>query len=117
MNRRFVMRHPRALSAYAALALVVAAAIAAGAGAAGKPSRAWTRVSGPGRTGIQLGLARTPDGVLHVIWNRGNPPPTTIYDTRFSASGARLGTTTVAGNWGGAEGLALLVMPDKSLRL
>jgi len=112
------MRHPRALSACAAtLALAVAAAIAAGAGAAGKPARAWTRVSGPGRSGVQLGLARTPDGVLHVIWNRGNPGPTTIYDTRFAAGGAAMGTTTVASNWGGAEGLALLVMPDKTLRL
>lgn len=78
---------------------------------------AWTRVSGPKGAGAQLGLARTSDDVLNVIWNRGNPAPTSIFDTRFSAAGTKLGTTTVATNWGGANGLALLVMPDGSLRL
>lgn len=114
------MRRPHVLSACAiAVVLGLAAAITAGAGAgaAGKAAAAWKRVSGPGRTGVQLGLARTSDGVLHVIWNRGNPPPTSIFDTRISASGATVGTTTVATNWGGAGGLALLVMPDGTLRL
>ncbi|HZR91837.1 MAG TPA: carboxypeptidase-like regulatory domain-containing protein [Gaiellaceae bacterium] len=95
----------------------LACAAAAGAGAAAGSSTRWTRINGPGHAGIQLGLARTPDGVLHVIWNRGNPPPTAIYDTRFSPSGVRTGTSTVATGWGGAGGLALLAMPDGTLRL
>ena len=52
-----------------------------------------------------------------MIWNRGNPAPTSIFDTRISPAGKVLGTATVATRWGGANGLALLVMPDKTLRL
>jgi hypothetical protein len=103
--------------AIAAIVVSVFLAAAAGAGHVTRSASGWTRISGPGNTGQQIGLARTPDGVLDVIWNRGNPPPTSISDTRFSAAGAKLGTTTVATNWGGAAGLALLVMPDKTLRL
>jgi hypothetical protein len=95
-----------------------AAAVAAGAGQPASSVSAWSRISGPNNGGDELGLARTGDGTLHVIWNRGNQPPSTILDTRFSPSGARLRTTTVTGGWDGAKnGLALLVMPDKTLRL
>ncbi len=77
---------------------------------------AWTRISGPTQPGIQLGLARTADGVLHVIWNRGSSS-TSILETRLSPAGKVIGTSTVATGWGGNGGLALLVMPDKTLRL
>ncbi len=121
MTHRSVIRRGRTPLVAAAVALValMGSALAAGAGTAGTAGSAarWTRISGPGNDGIQLGLARTRDGVLDVIWNRGNPAPTTIFDTRYSPSGAKLGTTTVAKNFGGAEGLALLVMPDGTLRL
>lgn len=109
------------------LALLGAAAVAALAAlASGNLARSapqllpavhWERVSGPNNTGQQLGLARLANGTLHVVWNRGNPPPTDIYDTRFSPSGAKLGTSTVATHWGGSGGLALLAMPDGTLRL
>jgi hypothetical protein len=103
------------------IVLTLAAALAVPAGFAASTrtlSRSpWTRITGPGHSGAQIGLARTSDGVLNAIWNQGNPAPTTIYDTRYSAAGAKLGTTTVASNFGGAGGLALLVMPDGSLRL
>ncbi len=104
-----------ALALAATLALV--GSLAASAGHASATGSAWSRLTGPNNTGAQLGLARTPDGVLDVIWNRGNPAPTSIFDTRFSAGGARLGTATVGTNFGGAGGLALLVMPDGTLRL
>jgi hypothetical protein len=99
-----------------ALSLAAVAALAAEAGRA-RSASAWTKISGPTGAGPQIGLARTGDGVLHVIWNRGNPAPTSIFDTRISPAGKTLGTTTVATRWGGANGLALLVMPDKTLRL
>ncbi|MGE5274680.1 MAG: hypothetical protein ACM3QU_13100 [Verrucomicrobiota bacterium] len=100
-------------------ALVIAAAVlAVGVGSAAPAAPSWTRISGPNNAGDQLGLARTPDGTLHVIWNRGNQAPSSIFDTRVSASGASRGTTTVTGHWEGARnGLVLLVMPDKTLRL
>ena len=97
----------------AALALA-AATTAAARSSAGR----WTRISGPKNAGPQLGLARRADGTLDVIWNRGSGTmPTTIFDTRLSPAGDTLGTTTVATNWGGAMGLGLLVMPDRTLRL
>ena len=51
-----------------------------------------------------------------MIWNRG-ATPTSIFETRLSAAGKRLGTSTVATGWDGNGGLALLAMPDKTLRL
>jgi hypothetical protein len=112
------MHRPHTLRlAAAAIVVAAVAAITATTGAAVTSATAWGRISGPTGGGIELGLARTPDGVLHVIWNRGNPAPTSIFDTRISPAGKAQGTTTVATNFGGANGLALLVMPDKTLRL
>jgi hypothetical protein len=112
------MHRPNLISLAAVAAIVApAAATGAGAGAARTSATAWNRISGPTGAGIELGLARTAGGTLHVIWNRGNPAPTSIFDTRISAAGKAQGTTTVATNWGGANGLALLVMPDTTLRL
>ncbi len=104
------------------IALALAAAVAAvgllvGAGSASPAASPWTRISGPNSAGDQLGLARVPNGTLHVIWNRGKQAPSSIFDTRFSPAGAKLGTSTVTSGWGGTNGLALLAMPDKTLRL
>jgi len=89
-------------------AVVLATSATAGVG--------WSRISGPSQPGNQLGLARTADGVLHVIWNRG-ATNTSIFETRLSAAGKALGTSTVAAGWNGNGGLALLTMPDGTLRL
>lgn len=93
-----------------------AVALAAGAVSTAPAASPWSRISGPAQPGSQLGLARTQDGVLHVIWNRG-ATPTSIFETRLSAAGTPAGTSTVATGWNGNGGLALLVMPDKTLRL
>jgi hypothetical protein len=105
--------HPILLAAV----LVVAAIVSAGA-AAGSTARsaAWNRISGPTQPGLQLGLARTADGVLHVIWNRG-ATNTSIFETRLSSAGRTLGTSRVASGWAENGGLALVAMPDKSLQL
>jgi hypothetical protein len=108
-------RHSRIALALA-LALAGAAAIAAGAGRATNAGSAWARISGPTQAGNQLGLARTEDGVLHVVWNRGNSS-TSIFETRLSPAGQAIGTSTVASGWQGNNGLGLVVMPDKTLRL
>jgi hypothetical protein len=93
-----------------------AVALAAGAVGASTRGSTWSRISGPTQPGSQLGLARTQDGVLHVIWNRG-ATPTSIFETRLTAAGAPAGTSAVATGWDGNAGLGLLVMPDRSLRL
>ncbi len=108
------MRLSRLVVAVAVAGL--AAAIALGVQARTTSGTAWTRISGPTQPGIQLGLARTSDGVLHVIWNRGTAR-TSIFETRLSPAGKIIGTSTVARGWNGNAGLALLVMPDKTLRL
>jgi len=107
------MRQFRSICIAAALAAVATGA-ASGSQAAG--GLAWSRISGPAQAGAQLGLARTADGVLHVIWNRGNTA-TSIFETRLSAAGKVVGTSTVAKGWDSNNGLGLVVMPDKTLRL
>jgi hypothetical protein len=91
-------------------------ALAAGAVGASTGGSSWSRISGPTQPGSQLGLARTQDGVLHVIWNRG-ATGTSIFETHISPAGKSAGTSTVTSGWNGNGGLALLVMPDKTLRL
>lgn len=92
------------------------AALAVGAGLAAPAGPSWSRISGPTQPGGQLGLARDARGVLHVVWNRGTSP-TSIFETRLSPSGKATGTSTVATGFDGNGGLALLVMPDRTLRL
>jgi hypothetical protein len=106
----------RSCAALATVALTISAlAVPAGSASA---AQKWDRISGPTNVGQQLGLARTKGGTLHVVWNQGPAGSAdTIHDTRFSSNGARLGTSTVAGGWGGTGGLALLAMPDGTLRL
>lgn len=106
------MYRPHKLLLTAALGLAALAAAVSAAGA----STSWSRISGPTQPGVQLGLARTADGVLHVIWNRGGTN-TSIFETRYSAAGRAAGTSTVATGWNGNGGLALLAMPDRTLRL
>jgi len=113
---RPVHRSRIVVAAVAALALTAAVTVAAAAVHAAPTGSAWSRISGPAQPGVQLGLARTHDGVLHVIWNRG-AQSTSIFETRLSPAGAAAGTSTVARGWPGNGGLALLTMPDGSLQL
>ena len=110
------MRTSRTITLLLALVAIAAATLMAAAGRAAPRRASWTRISGPAQPGEQLGLARTPDGVLHVIWNRG-VTPTSIFETRLSPAGRAAGTSTVATGFDGNGGLALLVMPDRTLRL
>src|SRR5262245_40966773 len=112
--RRETMRSPHRTRIV--VAALVALVLAAGVGRAAPAGSPWSRISGPAQPGSQLGLARTADGVLHVIWNRG-ATPTSIFETRISRGVAAAGTSTVATGFDGNGGLALLAMPDKTLRL
>jgi hypothetical protein len=100
----------------AVVVVALAAGSALGAQARTAAGTSWARVSGPTEPGAQLGLARTADGVLHVVWNKG-ARSTSIYETRLSPAGRTIGTSTVATGFDGNGGLALLAMPDKSLQL
>jgi hypothetical protein len=107
---------------YLSVVVVLGAAVALAPLTAGaKTTRseagaAWSRISGPGQPGVELGLARTKDGVLHVVSNRG-VSGTSISETRIAATGRTVGTSTVATGWDGNGGLALVTMPNGTLRL
>src|SRR5438093_13222236 len=90
---------------------VATLALVAGVGRAAPAGSSWSRISGPNQPGSQLGLARTPDGTLHVIWNRGSTG-TSVFETRVSPAGKTVGTSTVATGWSENGGLGLLVLPD-----
>jgi hypothetical protein len=94
-------------------------------GVAAPASVVWRRLNGGSTSatevGAELGLTRTSDGVLHVIWNRGSSESdgtTKIFQTRVSPAGTILAASTVASGWTSlAGGLALAAMPDRTLRL
>jgi len=75
-----------------ALATVALGAVAlATTAAAGLPGH-WTPVSkGLVESSDEAGLARTADGVLHVVWQRRAATTAALWQTRVSADGAPLG--------------------------
>ena len=85
----------------------------------------WARVNAgtnsTNQIGAQLGLARTADGILHVVWDRSSSSTkggSAILQTRISPAGKILGSSTLATGWADLSGgNAVVVMPDKTLRL
>ena len=76
-------------------AVVVAVALACvGATTAGVPGRWDVVVQGtdvPGSSASELGLARTPDGVLHVAWKERTGPLTEAIRHRTVSPAGRVG--------------------------
>jgi hypothetical protein len=99
--------------AAAALALLAATACAATAHA-GPPGK-WTQVTGVGgqedQNTLRVGLARTPDGVLHVGWTRlTGPTSASILHSAISANAKTVsGPDTIIGYPGGANQSVALV--------
>ena len=79
------------------------------------PSTAWLHVNGPSHASTQVAFARDDHGVLNVVSSQGDPA--TITDTLVGNDGTTIGSSTIATGFDGAGGLALLQMPDGSLRL
>lgn len=107
------------MAAAVSRALCVAAALACASATAAHgavpPSTSWARVSGPTSPGNQLGLYRDKVGTLEVAWAQGNPATITV--TRLDPSGNATGSSIVTSTFDGLGGLALLGMPDGSVRL
>jgi hypothetical protein len=104
----------RALVACVAVAAAaVAAAAAAGAGSPGK----WTQITHQHNgTVAALGLARTPNGMLHVLWaGPGRAPWTAVLDTQISPSGVVGSPQTVVSGWQGVHTPAAVTAPDGSI--
>lgn len=91
-------------------ALVVAAVAAAGPGT-------WSRAGKrPGSPGFQAGLARTADGVLHVVSLRRSGAKFELWQVRIGSDGRLLGSNTVARGWSQLANPELVLTPDGGLR-
>jgi hypothetical protein len=105
------MRRRRAF----AVGLVVLLAVAAPA-AAGPPGQ-WTRLPGTVVNFAEPGLARTSDGVLHLVYTRKSGTKEELAHVTVSAGG-KVGATAVAlGGWSSMSHPDLLRMPDGTLRV
>jgi hypothetical protein len=86
------------LEARAAVAATVGALVLASAAAGGAPGKWSTLASGPGIGGAaqELGLARTPDGVLHVAWKESTGASRAVIRTRAITATGSIGPVTTA---------------------
>jgi hypothetical protein len=109
------------LAVVAALAVAMAAAAGTAlATTAGAPGR-WTVVARgggvPGDSASELGLARTPNGVLHVAWKERTGPLTEALRHRaVSPAGALGGTVTIVDGWRGLGDPELVAERDGTVR-
>jgi hypothetical protein len=96
----------------AALLIVLGIAATAQAGPRGQ----WTRLPGTVVNFAEPGLARTSDGVLHVIYTRRSGTKEELVHAEVSPAG-KVGAAAVAlGGWSSMSHPDLLRMPDGSLR-
>ena len=97
--------------AAAALTLLAVAATAQAG-----PRGQWTRLPGTVINFAEPGLARTSDGVLHVIYQRGNGTKEDLIHLEVSPAG-KVGADAVAlGGWATMSHPDLMRMPDGTLR-
>jgi hypothetical protein len=114
-------RRPAALAAaFAALSAVAAPAVLPAAASAGRPG-VWTAVTSADGANIdQVGLARTPDGRLHVAWQRktpGHDVDDDLMQTVVEPDGAVGAAQTIASDWIGIGSPSLARAADGSLLL
>jgi hypothetical protein len=94
----------------AVLVLVVVAGAQAG------PRGQWTRLPGTVINFAEPGLARTGDGVLHVLYTRRNGTKEDLVHLEISPGGAVGADSVALGGWSAMSHPDLLRMPDGSLR-
>jgi hypothetical protein len=101
------------------LVLALGGLLLLGGSASAGPSTTWSRVTDTGASNIdQVGLARTNDGVLHVVWSRQPSPSEEQVRHSAIAKNGRVGAaTTAVGNLRGLSDPDIVLMPDGSLRL
>ena len=100
----------------AAVAILAVSALVSAAGAG--PPGTWTRVTDTAGQNIdEVGLARTADGVLHVVWPRRLPSSGEILHRPISRTGSVGGSVAGAPRWDAVDNPDLVVLPNGSLRL
>jgi hypothetical protein len=97
---------------------VVVAAIAAPSATGGGPG-VWTQTSSGQQQNIdEVGLARTGDGVLHIVWLRQNGSNEDLVHSAVSPSGATVGgPVPIVSGWAGVTNASLVVGGDGTLRV
>jgi hypothetical protein len=93
--------------------ILLAAAALALAAAPTAHAATWKQVTSSGGASIdQVGLLRTGDGVLHVVWHRRTGPSTEdLLHTAITADGKVGATATIAPGWATLENAALTSAP------
>lgn len=82
------------------------------------PPGTWTRATDPGGRNIdEVGLARTADGVLHVVWPKQSGTEGGILHRPISRSGGLRSAIAATGRWDAVDNPDLVVLPNGSLRL
>jgi hypothetical protein len=96
----------RALGAAAMSLLVLLAA--SGSASAGPPG-AWSKVTGPDQNYLEIGVARTGGGTLHVLWTKGK----SVLNTRISADAKTVSAPSTVFTYGDAvnNDVALIAAP------
>jgi hypothetical protein len=101
-----------ALRAVVAALVVLTLAASAHAGPRGQ----WTRLPGTVINFAEPGLARTGDGVLHVVYTRRNGSKEDLVHLEVSPAGKVGGDSVALGGWASMSHPDLLRMPDGTLR-
>jgi hypothetical protein len=101
----------------ALIGIVLVAASSIMAASAGPPGT-WTRVTDGDRRNIDdVGLARTADGALHVLWQRrAGPSSTGVAHTLITKAGKVGGTSPVLTGLRSVDDPVVLVLPDGKLQ-
>ena len=95
----------------AAVAVAVVLLVSVASAAAG-PRGQWTQLPGTVINFAEPGLARTQDGVLHVIYTRRNGSREDLIHVPIAASGRVGGDSVALGGWSTMSHPDLLRMPD-----
>jgi hypothetical protein len=93
------------------LVAVALAVLALTASAAGGPPGAWTKITDPGSNIDELGLVRSPNGILHIAWPKVVKAAfnTEIWHTRIGPTGTIGARSLISGKWNAAGGPKLIV--------
>jgi hypothetical protein len=97
---------------------VAAVLVSVGGAASAGTTTSWSRVTDLGARNIdQVGLARTNDGVLHVVWSRRVGTAEMVRHATIARNGSVGAPTDAVGGVRGLSDPDIVLMPDGSLRL
>lgn len=101
-----------------ALVGTVLTALIVACGAAAGPPGTWSRAGKrPGSRGFEAGLARTADGVLHVVSLRRGGSKLELWQTQIGSDGKFLGSGAILRGWSALANPDLVLTADGGLRL